>query len=319
MKEKTKSVLRAHFSATHIAYMALFTALAFAASFLDFPIFPAVPLADQLKLDFANVFFMFEGFIFGPVEAVISILIKELLCWTRSTTMGVGQLANFIMSTAYILVPSIVYRFKKGRWWVALYLAVACVIQVGIGFLVNRFVNFPFFGWLYHFDGVAGFRTVWPFVIYFNLIKSVSVSVIVFIAYKPLSRVVRLTAEKFARRKRKARTHKLHLADAPYALIAGGEKTVEVRLYDERRKEIQVGDTLAFRKTGEKKSALRARVTALYSYASFTELFSAPDMLQRTGNSGKTPEEAAEGMREYYTKEQEERDGVLGIEIELLG
>ena len=203
MKEKTKSVLKSHFSATHIAYMALFTALAFAVTFLEFPIFPATPF---LKFDFANVFFLFEGFIFGPVEAIISIGIKELLCLTKSSSAGVGELANFIMSTAFILVPSVVYRFKKGRGWVALYLVIACAVQVGVSLIVNRYINFPFYGALFGFDGVEYFKKLWPFVIYFNLIKSVGISVIVLLIYKPLARVVRLTAQKFEGKRRKAVT-----------------------------------------------------------------------------------------------------------------
>ncbi len=191
MKETTKRVLSNHFSATHIAYMALFTALAFVVSFLEFPIFPIAP---YLKLDFANVFFMIEGFIFGPVEAVVSIGIKELLCLMKSSSGGAGELANFLMSTAYVIVPSILYRFKKGRWWVAVTLVMACVLQVAVSLPVNRFINFPFFMG----DGAAGaFAEAWPFVLAFNAIKSVIVSVIVVIIYKPLSRLIKATRKKF--------------------------------------------------------------------------------------------------------------------------
>ncbi len=195
-----KSRLKAHFSATNIAYMALFTALAFAVSFLEFPIFPA---ADFLKLDFANVFFMIEGFIFGPVEAIFSIGVKELLCWTKSSTGGVGELANFLMSTAYVIVPAVIYRFKKGKRWVCLYLFLACVVQIGASLLVNRYINFPVFGALWNVDGVAMFYQLWPFVIYFNIIKSVGISLVVFLIYKPLSRVIRMTDEKVHKKMRR--------------------------------------------------------------------------------------------------------------------
>ncbi len=197
MKEETKNMLKRHFSAVHIAYMALFTALAFVVTFLEFPIFPAT---DFLKLDFANVFFMIEGFIFGPVEAVVSIGIKELLCLTKSATAGVGEIANFLMSAAYIAFPAILYRFKKGKWWVTFSLIVASLLQIGVSLLVNRYINFPLYGTLFGFDGAEYFAQLWPFVIYFNLIKSVAVSVLVFLIYKPLSRLIKATAEKFAKK-----------------------------------------------------------------------------------------------------------------------
>lgn len=193
-----------HFSATKIAYMAAFTALAYVVTFLEFPVFPAVPVANQLKLDFANVFFLIEGYVFGPVEAIISIIIKELLCLADSQTMGVGEVANFIMSTAYVLAPSVAYKFFKSKNRVIIFLVIACVIQVAVSFVVNMVINFPFFGKLFGFDGTEAFWNVWQFVIYFNLIKSAVVSLIVFLIYKPLSRLIKKTAERFGNKKRGA-------------------------------------------------------------------------------------------------------------------
>lgn len=193
---RIKAVLREHFSAPRIAYMAIFTALAYVITFLEFPIFPAAPF---LKLDFANVFFMIEGFIFGPVEAIVSIGIKELLCFADSQTGGVGEIANFLMSIAYVIAPSLGYRFLKGRKWVAVFLAIACALQMGIGMLVNRYINFPFFGM------GDRFGEFWYWVLAFNAIKSVSISVAVFLIYKPLSRFIKMTTEKFDKRMRGAK------------------------------------------------------------------------------------------------------------------
>ncbi len=197
---KIKETVASHFTATHIAYMSLFTALAFVVTFLEFPIFPAAP---YLKLDFANVFFMIEGFIFGPVEAIFSILVKELLCFAKSSSGGVGELANFLMSVAYILVPSVVYRFKKGRAWVALYLLCACLLQIAVSLPANRYLTFPF----YMGDGAAdAFRGAWLFVLAFNAIKSVLISLIVLLIYKPLSSLIKATQARVnKKRERRAR------------------------------------------------------------------------------------------------------------------
>lgn len=201
MEEKTnkaKEIFRTHFTAPRIAYMAIFTALAFLVTFLQFPIFPA---ASFLQLDFSNVFFMIEGFIFGPVEAVISIVLMQLLCLTKTQTIGAGEVANIIMSIAYIIIPSVGYRFKKGKKWVIIFLVCACVFQVAVSLLVNRFINFPLYGSLSGFDGVEYFKKLWPFVVYFNIIKSVGISVIVFLVYKPLSKFIKATSAKFEHRK----------------------------------------------------------------------------------------------------------------------
>lgn len=200
--ERAKAILREHFSAPRLAYMAIFTALAFVVTLLEFPVFPGP--AGFLKLDFANVFFLFEGFIFGPVEAFVSIVIKELLCFAKSSTGGVGEIANLIMSTAYILIPSIAYRFKRGRWWVCLYLVCACIMQIGISLVVNRYINFPFFTKSQEV-GAQMFAQLWTFVLYFNIIKSVAVSIVVFFVYKPLSKLIKLTTDKFDKRMQKVK------------------------------------------------------------------------------------------------------------------
>lgn len=201
-KKSVKRALAAHFTAPRVAYMAVFTALAFVVTFLEFPIFPAAPF---LKLDFANVFFLIEGFMFGPVEAIVSILLKEVLCVAKSQSAGVGEIANVIMSTAYVIVPSVVYRYKKGRPIVAITLAVGCLLQVAAGLLANRYLLFP----LYMGDGAAEyFSSLWQWVLLFNVIKSVSISVVVFLIYKPLSRFIKMTDEKFSLRKKKSARNK---------------------------------------------------------------------------------------------------------------
>ena len=194
MKNNTKTILKRHFSTTHIVYMALFTALSFAVTFLEFPIFPATP---WFKLDFANVFFMFEGFLFGPVEAIVSITIKELLCLTKSNSMFVGEIANWLMSVGYILIPSIAYRFKKGKWWVALFLFFGSLLQIAVSMPANQFITYPLFMPANHAEM---FASTWYFALAFNAVKSVAVSLVVFVAYKPLSRLIKLTRERLEKK-----------------------------------------------------------------------------------------------------------------------
>lgn len=75
-KRSAGAAFKKMFSAKRIALMAIFTALSFVVSMLEFPIFPQ---AEFLKLDFGNVFIMLIGFLLGPVEGMIVLVIKELL------------------------------------------------------------------------------------------------------------------------------------------------------------------------------------------------------------------------------------------------
>ncbi len=168
-------------STKKIVALAFFTAFAFIFSFWTFPIFPATP---YLKLDFGNVFIMLAGFLFGPIEAIAVTLVKELLALTNTTSGGVGEIANFLMTSSFVILPSVVYRFRKGLKTVAFSLCGACVIGTVTAALVNRFIVFP----LYMGGAAAGvFSSVFWFVIGFNVIKTVSISIVTVLLYKRLS------------------------------------------------------------------------------------------------------------------------------------
>lgn len=166
------------FSTKNIAGMAVFAALAYLISFLEIPLFPAAPF---LKLDFSNVFIMLAGFMYGPLPAVMVGVVKELLCLIGTSSFGVGQIANMLVICAFVLPPSITYLFKKGLKWVIITLFFSCLLQTAVALLVNKFITFPLYGMSDAFNGL-----VWV-IIGFNLIKSVSVSVITVLLYKKVS------------------------------------------------------------------------------------------------------------------------------------
>ena len=182
--------MRNTFNTKNVAGMAVFTALSFIAYCIipEIPIFPGTP-AEFLKLDFSNVFIMLAGFMYGPIPALIITIIKELLHLPFGTTMGVGELANVVMTLSFVLFPSIVYKKRKGIKVVIVSLIIACLLQIGISLLVNRFINFPFFIKLYNMPITATefFGSLWTYVLIFNAIKSVSISVVTLLIYKRVS------------------------------------------------------------------------------------------------------------------------------------
>lgn len=165
---------------------ALFSALSFVVSLLEFPIFPA---ASFLKLDFSAVFVLLGGFMYGPVAGVIICAVKELIRFAMgSGTGGVGEIANFLVIFSLIIVPTTVYRFKKGLPVVIITLIVGVLCMTGAALISNRFIMFP----LYMGEGaVSAFNSLWYYIIFFNLIKGVVVSAIVFLLYKRLSALFR--------------------------------------------------------------------------------------------------------------------------------
>lgn len=170
------------FSAKRCAMMALFTALSLVVSFFEFPIFPA---AGFLQLDFGNSLIMLVGFLLGPIEGLLVCVVKETLrILLKNGTGGVGELANMLVTSAYIFLPATVYYFKKGLKVVVPTLIAGCLISTGVALLVNRLVLFPAY---MGSSGVEAFSQLWGFVLLFNLIKGAANTVLTVVLYKKLS------------------------------------------------------------------------------------------------------------------------------------
>ncbi len=203
--------LKQYFSATRIAYMALFTALSYVIGLFDFSLLPGTPV-DFLKLDFSNVFVMIGGFSLGPIAGTVIAVLKELLhALTVGKTAFVGEFANILFVLPYLLVPSIIYKKHKNIKTVLWTLAVGCAGACLISMPVNYFLNFPAFAVAFGGTWESGktlFVNVWYWALLFNVIKTVSVSVVVLLLYKPLSILIKKTAERFEVKKRVVRETK---------------------------------------------------------------------------------------------------------------
>ena len=109
----------------------------------------------------------------------------------------------------------------------------------------------------------------------------------------------------------------MRLADEPFDLIVDGKKTIEVRLNDEKRREISVGDIIIFYRKSNITNMCAVTVVGLRHYDNFLQLFST-ERLADTGCMDMTAEQATQSMYKYYTPNQEEMAGVFAIEIKLI-
>lgn len=190
MRSKPCSSKKKRLSARRLAAIAVFVALSYAVSLIEIP----MPLfgAEFLKLDFGNVFLFLLSFLLGPIEGVFACIVKEgLRCFT-STSLCSGELANFLVTTSAMLLPSIAYRKKRTFRTVAWTLGVSCLIATGTALLVNRFLVFPTFAFLfggsiYGMSVAEAFAAFWAAVLLFNLVKTVLVSILTILLYKRLS------------------------------------------------------------------------------------------------------------------------------------
>lgn len=106
--------------------------------------------------------------------------------------------------------------------------------------------------------------------------------------------------------------HNMKLKNESYNSIFCGDKDIEMRLYDEKRKLINIGDIITFTNIGTIE-CLDVRVINLYRYKNFKELYEAFDKVRL----GYKDDEIAKpsDMEEYYSVEEIDKYGVVGIEI----
>lgn len=108
--------------------------------------------------------------------------------------------------------------------------------------------------------------------------------------------------------------HTMNLHSSPFEKIKSGEKTIELRLFDEKRQKINPGDKIVFinNATGE---TLTKTVVKLHRFDSFEDLYKTLPLLQ----CGYTAEDIhtahPSDMEQYYSAEEQKKYGVVGIEL----
>ena len=112
-------------------------------------------------------------------------------------------------------------------------------------------------------------------------------------------------------------THKMNLNPEPFEMIRTGQKTIELRLNDEKRQKIEVGDMIEFTQT-ETGQKLITEVITLHRFDTFTELYQELPLLKCGYTEADIATAKPEDMDLYYTPEKQKKYGVLGIELKVL-
>ena len=112
--------------------------------------------------------------------------------------------------------------------------------------------------------------------------------------------------------------YSMKLLESPYDKISSGKKTIEIRLFDKKRQELNIGDIIEFSKLPDLSDKLKVEIIALLRYNSFMELINDFGM-EYYGYPGDYPvKDFLENIYTIYSKEKEQKYGVLGIKIKLL-
>lgn len=162
---------------------------------LPVPLFPVF-----LKLDLSDLPALVGGFAMGPAVGVTIELIKNVLHFiTKTSTAGVGELANFIVGAALVFPASYIYKLKKSKGQALKALIVGTLSMAIAGGLANYFILLPFYAKVMPFEviidmsraanaAVTDMKTLILYAIVpFNLIKGAAISLITLLIYKKIS------------------------------------------------------------------------------------------------------------------------------------
>ena len=111
------------------------------------------------------------------------------------------------------------------------------------------------------------------------------------------------------------KTHEMNLQPKYFDFMKNGTKRIELRLYDEKRSQIQLGDIIEFSKSENDK--LKAKVVGLLRYSSFKDLFEDFD-ISILSDASMTKDELLDILNEFYTPEKQAKYGVVGIRLKII-
>lgn len=159
--------------------------------FTRFPIFMLPPF-NVLKMDFSSLASLLGGFALGPLAAVIIEFIKCSIKLITSDTVFIGELSNFIVSISFVVPATFFYKYHKNIKGAIFGLIIGVFSNAVISSLSNYFIIVPMYA--VFLPMLNDLRVLFSFGygLAFNLIKSLSTSVIAFLLYKRVSKLLHL-------------------------------------------------------------------------------------------------------------------------------
>ena len=106
----------------------------------------------------------------------------------------------------------------------------------------------------------------------------------------------------------------MKLTPENFEQLKSGHKTIESRLNDEKRKALRVGERIEFAKLPELQTSIIVEIVSLDTYKNFSELYAAG----HEAVLGTTQQEYLKRIHEYYTKQEEDKYGVVAIGVKLV-
>lgn len=202
--ENTAKTTLASTNTKKIIQIAMLSAVALVIYYLDFPV-PLMP--PFIKLDLSNVVCLFAGFTTGPVGGVLVCLIKNVIHVAIKgfgTTMGIGDIFDFVTSAALTLTASLIYKKNHTKKGAVIGCVIGTLVFAGISLPLNYFIVYPIYAKA--FGGMeaimSAYQAILPsvgnifsalciFNLPFTIVKGILCAAVTIVIYKPLITALR--------------------------------------------------------------------------------------------------------------------------------
>lgn len=202
MEKVSTMKMKKRVSTRVLVKVALLSAISFILMFLEMPIPGLFP--DFLKIDISDIPALVAGLALGPFAGFSVEVIKNFLHMiTATTTGGVGELANIVVGSSFVMTSAILYRKKMDFNGLIKSLIMGTIAMVIIGSVVNYFFLLPFYGKLMGMEAIIGigkavnpnvkdlFTFVLWFIAPFNLIKGIMITLMTIPLYKKMEKFLK--------------------------------------------------------------------------------------------------------------------------------
>ena len=199
---------------TAIASFGAISGLLYAYLKFSLPFFPSF-----LEINFSDVPSLIAGFAYGPLVGALVQAVKVLLkiILVGSSTAYVGELSDLVLGVIIVLPAALIYKKNRTINGAIIGMGVSCITHLLFACLVNNYILIPFYIKLF-FNGdetillkvcqaaMPSIKEVgWPLTIAailpFNALKNIVVLTIVFFVYKPLVKVINVTARRMYKKR----------------------------------------------------------------------------------------------------------------------
>lgn len=186
----------------NLAVTGMLSAVGCVLMMLDFPLPMLIP--GFVKMDFSELPALLASFSIGPMAGVAVCLLKNVLAAIfHGSTLGIGEVCNFLMGAVFSGVAGLIYKHHKTRKTAVIGALVGAAVMAVASVPINFFFSYPVYAAA--FGGmeaiISAYQAINPnvgsllgcliiFNMPFTLVKGLLTALLAFLIYKPLSPIL---------------------------------------------------------------------------------------------------------------------------------